>query len=74
MNKMSKELQNLSMSELQDKADSLRRELFSLKLQVRTSHVKDNSQFKKLRKGIARVLTIKTQKGSQIAKELFLKN
>ncbi|HJM69003.1 MAG TPA: 50S ribosomal protein L29 [Candidatus Babeliales bacterium] len=61
----SKDLRGLSIQELKDKEDALRRELFSLKLQVRTSHVKDNSQFKLLRKAIARVLTIKTQNEAQ---------
>ena len=62
MNKESKGLRDLTIQELHDKTEGLRRELFSLRLQGRTSHVKDNSQYKKLRKGIARALTIKTEK------------
>ncbi|OGB97982.1 50S ribosomal protein L29 [candidate division TM6 bacterium RIFCSPHIGHO2_12_FULL_36_22] len=65
MKKELKDLQGLNMQELKDRADALRQELFSLRLQIRTSYVKDNSQFKKLRKDIARVLTVKTQKEAQ---------
>lgn len=36
---------------------STRKELFDLKLSTASSHVKDNSQFKKLRARIARALT-----------------
>lgn len=52
------ELQQLSIDELVSKVDVLRRELFTLKLNAATAHVKDYSQFKKLRKDIARALTI----------------
>jgi len=40
----------------------LREELFRLRINVSTSHVKDYSQFKKLRKNIARALTIVSEK------------
>lgn len=52
------ELQQLSIDDLVAKVDVLRRELFTLKLNAATAHVKDYSQFKKLRKDIARALTI----------------
>ena len=48
------ELQQLSIDDLVAKVDVLRRELFSLRLNSATAHVKDYSQFKKLRKHIAR--------------------
>jgi ribosomal protein L29 len=51
------ELNKLNKEQLKENLDNFRRELFSLKLTATTSHVKDNSQFKKLRKKIARTLT-----------------
>lgn len=48
--------------ELKEKIETTRRELFSLKLNASTAHVKDYSLFKKLRKSIACGLTILRQK------------
>ena len=45
------------------KLDSVRRELFTLRLNTVTAHVKDYSQFKKARKNIARILTSLRLKG-----------
>lgn len=56
------QLAALSRQELVIKADQLRRELFGLRLNALTSHIKDVSQFKKLRKDIARCLSLLTQK------------
>lgn len=58
------ELKQLSLEELEVKTDSLRRDLFGLKLSASTAHIKDYSIFKKLRKNIARALTKKNQKVS----------
>lgn len=55
------ELKGLNQAELQVKIDGWRRELFGLRLNASTSHIKDYSQFKKLRKNIARGLTLLTQ-------------
>lgn len=55
--KAKEELQQMNAMQLQEKLDGLRRSLFSLRLSALTSHVKDNSQFKKLRADIARVMT-----------------
>ncbi len=54
--KFKDELQQLDCLQLQEKLEQLRRELFSLRLNTITAHVKDYSQFKKLRRNIARVL------------------
>ena len=48
----------LSVDELKMKVEESRRELFGLRLGSVTSPVKDNSLFRKLRKNIARGLTI----------------
>jgi ribosomal protein L29 len=55
------ELEKLNSAELTQKKDELRRELFSLRLNSMTAHVKDYSQIGKLRKNIARVLTYMRQ-------------
>ncbi len=52
-----KELKQLSHEQLGEYFDGLQRELFKLKLNVSTMHIKDYSLFKKIRKNIARVLT-----------------
>ena len=43
--------------DLREKILGWRKELFDLKLSAASSHIKDNSQFKKLRHNIARALT-----------------
>ena len=50
-------LNRMDVQQMREKLDSLRHELFSLRLSVSTSHVKNHAQFKQLRKNIARVLT-----------------
>lgn len=56
------EFKQLPVNSLREKLDSLRRDLFSTKLNAMTAHVKDYSQFKKLKRSIARALTILHQK------------
>lgn len=51
------DLKGMGADELVAKIDSFRKELFSLRLNASTAHVKDYSQFSKLRKSIARALT-----------------
>ena len=65
MNQVKQELQNSTAHELRDKVEGYRREIFSLKLNSTTAHVKDYSQFKKLRKNLARALTYLRQKGQE---------
>jgi ribosomal protein L29 len=52
----------LTREQLRDKVDEVRRELFSLRLNAMSMHVKDCSQFKKKRRVIARLLTYMAQK------------
>lgn len=63
--KIKQEFKQLDSKQLQEKLENLRRELFSIRLNAKTSHVKDYSQFKQLRKDIARVLTFMKQKDVQ---------
>ena len=60
--KLKDELKQLDVSELKVKLDAVRRELFNVQLNATTAHVKDYSQFGKLKKDIARVLTFARQK------------
>jgi ribosomal protein L29 len=62
IDKMKNELAHMSEGDLKEKLESFRRELFSLKLNASTAHIKDYSSFKKLRKDIARGLTALRQK------------
>lgn len=62
--KFNQELKKMSVQELKNKADELRRELFGLRLHSATNPLKDKTQFKKLRRNIARVLTHLKQKES----------
>lgn len=57
--KLRSEIKTLTSDQLEQRADELRRELFTLRLNATTAHVKDYSQIKKLRKNVARVLTQK---------------
>lgn len=49
--------QQLSVEDLQKKLDSTRQDLFGLRLNAVAEPVKDYSQYKKLRKQAARLLT-----------------
>ena len=57
MNKVKQELGQLDISQLREKVVFFRRELFVLRLNSSTAHIKDYSQFKKLRKALACALT-----------------
>lgn len=68
---INKELIELGAIELKAKVIEWRRQLLSLRLNAATSHVKDFSQFNKLRKNIARGLTyLKLKAGILNEKEL----
>ena len=56
------EMKAMSKQELKTKIESLRRQLLNLKINVATAHVKDYSEFQRLRRDIARGLTYLRQK------------
>ena len=58
MNKLKQTLKTISGEELRLKVEGLRRELFSLRLHATKFSLKDLTQFKKLRRGIACGLTL----------------
>jgi len=59
---MREELRSMNESGLRSKLQELRRERLNLVINSATAHVKDYSQFKKLRKNIALVMTFLQQK------------
>lgn len=54
--------ENLDKNALRKEVSRLKKELFNLRLNVAAGQVKDFSQFKKLRKNIARALTFLKKK------------
>ncbi|MCE5194591.1 MAG: 50S ribosomal protein L29 [Nitrospiraceae bacterium] len=58
----SSELKNLTIDELRIKEHDMRKELFNLKFRVATGEVENPKRINTLRKDIARVLTIITEK------------
>lgn len=60
-------MQQLSVEDLQKRLDSTRRDLFGLRINSASTQVKDYSQYKKLRKQAARILTAIQSKLSESA-------
>jgi large subunit ribosomal protein L29 len=58
----SKEIRDLSPDEITVKATALREDLLQLRLRKQTGQVEKTDQVRKLRKDIARLLTIKNEK------------
>jgi len=56
----------LSDEELGIEADNLRKKLFELKTQSVTEKIQDTSQFNKIRKDIARLLTEQSVRGKAV--------
>ncbi|MCI0469195.1 MAG: 50S ribosomal protein L29 [Nitrospirae bacterium] len=63
------ELAGLTVEELNQKEQDLRRELFNLRFQLAKGELTNNQRVKAVRKDIARVLTLITAKGSGQIKE-----
>jgi large subunit ribosomal protein L29 len=59
------ELKNKSVADLQQELLSLSKEQFGLRMQVATQQLSNNSQLTKVRRNIARVKTVLTEKGVQ---------
>lgn len=66
--KIKEDLRSMNEQELRAKLEALRRERLNLIISAATAHVKDYSQFRKLRKNIAQVLTYLGQKQKSITK------
>ena len=63
---MNKEFANLDNEALKKEAAALKQEFFNLKLNASSAHLKDTSQFKKLRKGVAKILTEINSRGHDL--------
>ncbi len=61
-----KEMKGMSLEQLTERIEEARRELFSLRLNAVTAHVKDYSQFRKKRRTIARLLTFLAKQENQV--------
>ena len=59
------EVRKLSDEELEIEAKRLRRQLFDLRTQAVTEKIEDTSQFGKIRKDVARVLTEQNVRGNE---------
>ncbi|MFH1542196.1 MAG: 50S ribosomal protein L29 [bacterium] len=59
-----KELRELNVEDLNKKAADLRRELFKLRLAKANQQLKNPLQLRHLRRDIARIMTIITEKGA----------
>ena len=59
------ELKNKSVAELQQELLSLSKAQFGLRMQVATQQLSNTSQLTKVRRDIARVKTVLTEKGVQ---------
>ncbi len=61
----SSELKKKSVADLQQELLSLSKEQFGLRMQVATQQLSNTSQLTKVRRNIARVKTVLTEKGVQ---------
>ena len=52
------EIKDLSVEELQAKADELQQELFNLRFQLHTGHLENSARVSQVRKDVARVKTV----------------
>ncbi len=59
------ELKTKSVDELKQELVSLNKEQFGLRMQLATQQLSNNSQLSKVRRNIARVKTVLTEKGVQ---------
>jgi large subunit ribosomal protein L29 len=59
------DIRALSAEELVKKEQDMRKELFNLRFQQATGEIENHMRIRTLRKGIARVLTIMTEKSQK---------
>jgi len=60
-----RELKTKSVADLKDELLSLTKAQFGLRMQVATQQMTNTSEFRKVRRDIARVKTVLTEKGAQ---------
>ena len=62
-----KEIKELSVDELQARKQELKKESFNLRLQQQTGQLEKPSQIRSIRREIARIETVLTQRSAQTA-------
>jgi large subunit ribosomal protein L29 len=62
------EIRELSTDELQTKARDLNQEIFNLRMQQATGQLEKPSQIRQLRRDVARVETVLSERANQTAK------
>jgi large subunit ribosomal protein L29 len=63
-----KEFRKMAKDQLVEREQELRTELFKLRTTNATEKVKDNSQFRKIKKDIARIKTLQREQETKTAK------
>jgi ribosomal protein L29 len=66
LNDIRAEIKKMSHKELTERTEMLRKELFGLRIDSATTHIKNYAQFKILRKDIARTLTMAHKKNLEL--------
>lgn len=69
-----KDLRNFSIDELKKKERDLRKELFNLKFQLAKGELQNVKRIRVVKKDIARVLTIMTEKNKSLFKGEAIEN
>lgn len=57
-----KDLRELNDNELESRLHQIEEELFSLRMKIKTTEINNNSQFKSLKRDIARIKTIQNER------------
>ena len=65
INKYVEDLQTKSAAELNDELVAAKKELFNLRFQNATNQLDNTSRIKEVRKNIARIQTVITEKGNE---------
>lgn len=68
------ELRNLSIDELKRKEKDLRRELFNLRFQLAKGELQNVRRIRAVKKDIARILTIITEKNKSLSEGIIQEN
>tara|TARA_B100000315_G_C14116018_1_gene380332 strand:- start:305 stop:526 length:222 start_codon:yes stop_codon:yes gene_type:complete len=61
------EVRELTNEDIQEKVTALKKQLFDVRVQVRLGQVQKGHELKKIRRDIARFLTIQQERGNQSA-------
>lgn len=67
MNQKAEELRALSEKDLRDQLEAARRELFNLRFQVATHQTANSAELVKVRRKIARMLTVLREQGAAVS-------